>query len=395
MIGKRFPGLWSMAAMMGCFFSAAAAGGAAGEPAWAVEVGPIRPAHFGDDHMSEGVLLPMSDGRVRFVFRLDPGVEGHHVGNGGRLATSVYDPGDDRWGPIQTLYNSDQYDDRNIHGGVTRQGRMVVFFRHYDASKKRTAGLRHLHSEDDGATWSKPAESEQLTGIAGTGQMFYLPGRERYGIMQYGIMQNDFLRGGHSMLLSRDGLRWDARRTVIEASEKRRLNEIAGAWAGQRTIVALLRQAQQKRGHPLMQVVSRDNGETWTEPKPTNIPPNEHWGAAPQLYYDAQRDLLIALNSTRYSKSNDDQHLFIYTARPEQIVDDPKGWTQQAELLRPWARDDLKGDRPLNHTFYGYPTIAPLGEGRFLVVFTERARMGGREQADTYYCRFELVSKQD
>ncbi|MFO7906984.1 MAG: hypothetical protein R6U98_30285, partial [Pirellulaceae bacterium] len=79
--------------------------------------------------------------------------------------------------------------------------------------------------------------------------------------------------------------------------------------------------------------------------------------------------------------------LYVYTARPGEIIDNPQGWTLQLEIPRPWADESIRDKRPLNHTFYGYPTIAPISDDEFLVVITERARMQGAEQADLYYFR--------
>tara|TARA_R110000737_G_C14582595_1_gene485961 strand:+ start:1401 stop:1664 length:264 start_codon:yes stop_codon:yes gene_type:complete len=69
-----------------------------------------------------------------------------------------------------------------------------------------------------------------------------------------------------------------------------------------------------------VQVESYDNGKTWTEPVATNIPPNLHWGAAPQLIYDKNRDMLIALTSDRYSRPDEQNSLFIYSASPNDIL---------------------------------------------------------------------------
>jgi hypothetical protein len=69
------------------------------------------------------------------------------------------------------------------------------------------------------------------------------------------------------------------------------------------------------------------------------------------------------------------------------VTGQPKNWNLRHELLRPWAREDYQGKRPLNKNLYGYPTIAPINENEYLVVFTERAQMHGTEQADLYYFR--------
>lgn len=349
----------------------------------------VKPALFGNDHMSEGVLLPLSDGRIMLAFRRDPGVEGHHVGTGGHIAQSIYDPAADRWSKIETIYSSNgRFDDRNIHGGVTRDGKLVLFMRRMRGNKQ-TEKRYILVSEDDGKTWSDLLESEAwsdpeasgIPGIWSTGQMFYNPDIEQY--MMLGCRRY--------VTFSPDGITWE-KVVKMTDSKRQKLTEVAGAWCGDNRVVALIRDNKHDKGHPLLQLVSRDNGKTWTDPEPSNIPPDKHWGCAPQVYYDAKRELLIAMTSTRYTKPKSEQALYVYTARPGEIIDNPEGWTLQFEILRPWADASIRDRRPLNHTFYGYPTIAPIGDDEYLVVFTERARMKGTEQADLYYFRMRVDS---
>ncbi|MFO7775092.1 MAG: sialidase family protein [Candidatus Hydrogenedentota bacterium] len=338
---------------------------------------------FSDDHVSEGFLAPLDNGEIMLIFRMDPGIEGSHVGTDGYIARIIYDPETDQWGEVETVYNSHEFDDRNLHGGVTREGRIVAFFRQYDG--QTTHGRYFIYSDDNGRTWSEPQVSEawsdpEASGISGvwsTGRMFYNPDIERY--MMLGCQ-------GY-VTCSRDGAQWEEYNLV---TEPRHGQEMAGAWCGDNRMVALIRDDEREHGHPLLQVASRDNGETWSEPKPTNIPPDNHWGCAPALIYDEKRELLIALNSDRYSRPDSENSLFIYTARPDEIMDDPQNWTLQYELPRPWAKENFAKDRPLNQNLYGYPTIAPINENEYLVVFTERARMHGAEQADLYYFRLRF-----
>jgi hypothetical protein len=361
--------------IIGCNKSQPEKPGNSNEEEYSFCVTPFKPLLFSDDHTSEGFLAPLSDGRILLLFRLDPGIDGNHVGNDGYIAKIPYDPETDQWGEVQTVYNSHQYDDRNIHGGVTKEGRIVLFFRSFDGEETR--GRYVIYSDDDGETWSD-LQNAQWTW--GTGQMFYnedigkyaMLGRQRY------------------ITFSKDGILWEDPKLITNAKDYK-LSELAGAWCGDNRIIALQRDDAREYGYPLRQLESYDNGETWTDPVQTNIPPHMHWGAAPQLYYDQARDLLIAMNSDRYSRPDKQNSLFIYTARPEEVMGNPKGWRLQFELLRPWAALNFAGDRPLNFNLYGYPTIAPVNEQEYLIVFTERAWMHGTEQADLYY--FRLIIK--
>lgn len=351
----------------------------ASDEEWKMRITDFKPALFTDDHVSEGFLAPLEDGRILLLFRLDPCIEGDHVGTNGYIAKMTYDPFLDKWSEAETVYNSHRYDDRNIHGGVTNDGRIVLFFRRYNPDGYITEGRYFIYSDDNGETWSDLQPSGVLFGIAGTGQMFYNPDIGKYSTMQY-------LRRKNGIIYSDDGSVWEESALVAEDPEVP-LTEIAGAWCGENRIIALIRENTTKHGYPLLQVESYDNGKTWSQPRQTNIPPEKHWGCAPQLIYDIRRDLLIALNSDRHSRPYDQQSLFIYTSKPDDVFGNPENWTLQYELLRPWAREDFDGDRPLSYTFYGYPTIAPINDREYLIVFSERNHMHGTEQADLYYFR--------
>ena len=352
---------------------------------FSTDVTPFKPLLLNDDHNSEGFLAPLQNGKILLVFRQDPGIKGDHVGTGGYIAKITYDPETDQWGKVETVYNSQQYDDRNIHGGVTKDGRIVVFFRKYDG--KVTEGRYFIYSDDMGLTWTTPQISKSwtypddnnLAGVWSTGQMFHNPTINKYimmGCERY-------------ITYSENGSLWEEYNLITD-NQDYKLSEISGAWCGGNRIIALIRDDLREHGHPLVQLESHDNGKTWSNPSPTNIPPDQIWGAAPQLIYNQDRDLLIALNSDRYSRANELNSLFIYTARPDEIMGNSKGWTLQHELLRPSADINFKGDRPLNRVLYGYPTIAPINANEYLIVFTECATMDGTEQADLYYYRLIL-----
>ena len=360
-------------------------------------VTPFKPLLFNEDHNSEGFLATLKDGRILLIFRVDPSIKGDHVGRNGYIAKIMYDPEMDKWGDVKTVYNSNQYDDRNIHGGITNDGKIIIFFRKFDG--RETEGHYFIHSDDNGLTWSDPESYKiwsdprvtDMKGNISTGKMFYNPDIKKYMMLGFTYSQNserNYTARKRCIIYSRDGVSREEY-NLIHDDANYKLNEIAGAWCGKNRILTLQRDDEREHGHPFVQIESYDNGQTWTQPKQTNIPTNNHWGAAPQIIYNEKCDLFIALASDRYSRPDEQSSLFIYTARPNNIMGNPKNWTLQHELLRPWAATNFKGDRPLNLNFYGYPTIAPINDREYLIVFTKRSRMHGTEQADLYY--FKLI----
>jgi Neuraminidase (sialidase) len=83
------------------------------------------------DHNSESFLVTL-DSTVYHFFRQDPGQTGNHTGNGGRIMMRTSNDNGDTWTNPVVIYDS-QYDDRNVHGGITEDGRIIVTFRKYDA----------------------------------------------------------------------------------------------------------------------------------------------------------------------------------------------------------------------------------------------------------------------
>ncbi len=169
--------------------------GIPGEKEYAIYVSPFKPVLFSDDHTSEGFLAPLDDGRILLIFRFDFGIEGNHVGADGYIAQIYYDPLKDQWSKVEPVYNSHQYDDRNIHGGITREGRIVTFFRKYTPDGRVTEGRYFIYSDDNGRTWSDPQRSEAWSdplhpdsrfGVWGTGRMFYNDDIDRYLMLGYG-----------------------------------------------------------------------------------------------------------------------------------------------------------------------------------------------------------------
>lgn len=345
-----------------------------------VRVHSRRETLVSDDHASEGVIVMLPDGNILHIFRFDPGLIGDHVRNSGYIAKRHYSNG--VWSDVETVYNSGIYDDRNIHGGITNEGRIVLFFRRYDASSGITEGHYFIYSDDGGASWSdlKPMDvSPKSVVIYGTGQMFYNPEIEKYCIVGYSTDSYCEIR------FSEDGSNWDEKVVIAEGTDFN-LSEIAGAYCGNRRMIVIERDDNRRLGHPLVQMVSYDNGQSWSEPVQTNIPPNMFWGCAPQLLWDEENNTLIAMNSDRrgYHGGNyDEESLYIYYARPSNIFSDTQNWTLGARLVRPKTNS--------NSYFYGYPTIAKTSDNNYFIVYTDSELISGKEDADLYQFEMELV----
>ncbi|WP_339713174.1 sialidase family protein [Cyclobacterium amurskyense] len=198
--------------------------GQAGKDEYTFYTSPSKQFLAGNDHVSEGFLAPLNDGKILLLFRLDPGIEGDHVGTNAYIAIITYDPEKDSWSKVETVYNSHQYDDRNIHGGITKEGRIVAFFRRFDGNQ--TEGRYFIYSDDNGITWTEPQQSKawtdpelsNLEGIWSTGQMFYNPDINQYAMV--GCRR--------FITFSQDGSSWESYNQITD-NEDFKLTEVAGA----------------------------------------------------------------------------------------------------------------------------------------------------------------------
>src|SRR5699024_11377909 len=84
-----------------------------------------KESHITDNHTEECFLETNKNGSIIHVFRLDP--SGDHIGNNGYIAKRISEDNGKTWSQPQKVYDSNEYDDRNVHGGITKSGRIVCF----------------------------------------------------------------------------------------------------------------------------------------------------------------------------------------------------------------------------------------------------------------------------
>lgn len=334
----------------------------------------IKESHITDDHTAEGFLATNKNGSIIHVFRLDP--SGDHIGNNGYIAKRISEDNGKTWSQPQKVYDSNEYDDRNVHGGITKSGRIVCFFREFDAENNSHIGKYTIHSDDGGSSWS---EKRKIKGspatVYGTGQMFYNDDLQKYCMTGY-------TTGYLEIRFSDDGINWDEYVVIDDRRGEKKLSEIAGAYVGDNRIICIARNNERSTDNQLMQYVSVDGGENWDFYGNTNIP-KDHWGTAPQLFYDKQKSLMIAMTVDRRSQTgsnSNDERLYIYSNDANESILSSKTWVLQTSFIRP---------NPNPHRFYGYPSYTKMSNGNYLITFSDNyKRENGKENASLY--QFEL-----
>ncbi len=330
----------------------------------------------GESHTAEGFTVTLSDGSLAHFFRIESGREASHVGNGGMVAKITSDDNGTTWSEPIIVYDS-EYDDRNVHGGMTNEGRIVLFFRKYDAQQAIGLQLLHIFSDDDGLTWSEPSEiipskeGIEETYVGGTNEILFIPGR--------GYMQSIQGTGYLELRFSEDGIDWSDVGKIWDYTDNGEylIDEVAFTLVGSDTLVGIIRDQAISNYY---QVYSLDKGETWTEPIDTNIA-SDFFTVSP-LIFTTEHNHLVVIASERGNKQlgplNTQSGLWIYINEIDEL-----SFPIDFSFFQ-------KIDRPIKteYFFYGYPTLEKINRDEYLIVFSDAfLKINNKENCNLYSIR--------
>jgi len=314
-----------------------------------------------NDHNSEGFLITL-DSTVYHFFRQEPGQNGNHVGNGGRIMMRTSIDNGNNWSIPIVLYDS-PYDDRNVHGGITEDGRIIVTFRKYDAFAGVHIDYCFMYSDDKAQTWSAPF-SIATDGISsGTNQIF---GNNNIGYYNI-IFSTNYCEMRHSW----DGSNWDSIVYVWDyrLSNHYNISEASFTYLGNGVIIGLFRNDSGIMGENFFQVESYNYGHSWTEPRLTNIA-DGFFCPSPWIFYDSVFNYIWVIatdrrgNFSNYYEHNQDA-IWLYKMYPHEIINNFNEYSPFLVFERP---------NPSFYRFYGYPSSTKTPDGNYLVLFTESQR---------------------
>lgn len=352
-------------------------------------ISPVFPSMVSADHNREGILLTLADGSIFHLFRKDSGAGGDHVGNTGAVVARFSFDNGESWTQAVAIFD-DPYDDRNISACLTASGRIVVFFRRYDAPCGGNGEVgchldaNFIFSDDGGVSWS---EREQIVTepvlVFGPGRGTYVPTRG-YLICGYGRPCGTPVGTSWSyrqqLRFSKDGSRWDEVAYPVSDAEAARLKltEPTYEYIGDGRIIGLFRHEEYDNAKPFYQITSGDYGRTWTSPVLCNA--LSYWGVAPQLYLDPLANELYLLGGDRRGLHSDpslfaSEQMHVYLGDPDTVYADPQAWIEAGCV----GRQPL----PWSGSFYGYGVCTRTASGRILVIFTENS-WDGHESAGIY-----------
>ena len=321
-------------------------------------------------HSSEGFAVRLNDTTVLNLFRRGEG----HIGPPGKIMQRYYDIETGEWTEPEEVYNS-SYDDRNVHGGITDEGRVVAFFRRRNADGENV-DTNVIYSDDGGETWS---DRINISDIFEAGSFRPIGTLQKMGDR---YIMPSYDHNSAEILSSKDGIEWKSEVVIYDEHHNPSINEFDLAYLGDGHLVAIFRTDGKH-----LQKTSTDYGETWSEFETTNIIDGLEYGEGermrkPELLYreDVERLYVITSENTDPPK---DQRVWICSQDVSEGLPRADGYVIEDYKYRP-LRDVS------TRYFYGYPTYAQTGENEYLIIFsdTDHATTGDE---DVYLFQFTMT----
>lgn len=347
-----------------------------------IELTDIVSSLKSNDHTSEGFLVTLRDGTIIHVFRMDPGIVGSHVSNGGCICKRSSFNNGVSWTDPVVVYN-DEYDDRNIRGGLLDDDKIIVFFRRCNIGEQQyeSVDLGYILSLDGGKTFSSmrnlnfdiPSEISEvwIDNLTKIGENRYLLPVHGVGYCEMKVFSIE----NNEILFENENYIFDP-----SISFDLKIDEPYCCLASGSNIICLFRD-EREGGTNYYQSVSSDNGRTFTIPEKTNIIP-DFFCPSPLIIYDSSLLQNILVIGTDRRKEALKSKIWIYNNSVEQATANSYSYTLFSTLSRPV---------PSDYFFYGYPITTKMINGNYLVIITESLNDGINEDADFY--QFELRIK--
>ena len=206
-----------------------------------------------------GITSQFPTGKLVIVYRQGSS----HVGAGDygiiRMRTSTNNG--KTWSSATTITSESNVDLRNVGGGVTPNGRLVVLYGRYNPDSSTWLSIVYIYSDDEGVTWSSPTTLSTGSNTA------YSPHGGLIPIADGKVLANWYGDDGtaytsYVIISSDNGKTWGSPISVITASGGNRYSESSFIHVGGGEILGLIRI---NNGTVFRQVKSTDNGTSWTD----------------------------------------------------------------------------------------------------------------------------------
>lgn len=345
-----------------------------------LKVSEIKPSYVNNDHAAESLLLTLKNGLILHFFRLDPGLGGGHVGNGGRIVCRESVDNGATWTEPITIFD-DEWDNRNIRGGLTEDGTIVLFFRRYDGNNWKPVDLNYIVSKDNGKSWTKRTQLVEFQRFVDNFYEIWISnftniGNGRYLIPVCGPKYCEmkiFRVQEEKVVFESKNFIFD----YIKNGEAEIDEPYIAIMPEKNKLVCLFRDEANSNYY---QSISLNNGVGWTQPVKTNML-EQYFCPSPLIFYEdmSEKIITIATDRRNISTKNDKDALqsqvSIFTNTIDEVVAGSKNYKLLFQMGRP---------KPNEYQFYGYPAYTKTIDGKYVVIFTESFVDSVNEEADLY-----------
>lgn len=342
-----------------------------------LNISSITSSLVNPDHTSEGFLVTLKNGDIIHFFRQDPLITGDHIGNSGGIYKRVSSNNGKSWSIPVIVYN-DEFDDRNIRGGITEEGYIIIFFRRYQAKNWSAVDLNYIISKDDGKSFNLKTKLDfkidpKINEI--WIDNFLQIGKNKYLLPVHGVGYCEMKTFSFIDQNLKFGNNWIWDKTITMPLG---IDEPYCCLNGDK-LICLFRDESVSHSN-YYQSTSSDLGKSWSNPVKTNIG-DSFFCPSPLILSDNElTNDIIVIATDRRSYEPFNSQIWIYNNSFESVFDKPMNYKELIKLSRP---------NPNNYQLYGYPIATKMKNGNWLVIITESSYDGINEDADFY--QFELV----
>ncbi len=341
-------------------------------------VSTIMPSLVNQDHTSEGFLVTLKDGTIIHIYRQDNSISGGHTGNTGGIYKRCSFNDGKTWTEPEKIFK-DEYDDRNIRGGITEEGYIIVFFRRYEANTCTSIDLNYVISTDAGKSFS-PRHKLILDINPNLYEVwidnFAKISRNQYLLPVHGVGYCE-MRTFHitkSLIqFDNDKWKWDETITMPLGIDEPYI------CVKENKVICLFRDERSQNRSNYYQATSSDFGKTWTNPVKTNIA-YSYFCPSPLIFIEpnSKKDVFVVATDRRTPDAVNSK-IWIYNSSFEQIFQNPNSHIELKTINRP---------NPNEYVFYGYPIATKMKNGNWLIIITESHEDSINEDTDFY--QFEI-----
>lgn len=298
-----------------------------------------------------GVLCQLAGGTLLYAYR--QGASHSGSGDYGVLKYRTSTDNGATWSSATTILTEASVDLRNLAGGVTSGGRIVLAFARYNPATTGWLSQSTIYSDDNGATWSTPVAMSltgyTLTAYSPHGKMIATDDGQLL-MPWYGETATDSYCFASKS--TDNGATWSTPIAVISGSKAGSPNTTFTEWCpapiGGGVIVGLCRA---DNGTTFTQVISTDNGATWST---QGLCTFDTWSSAtpntpPWLQVVGSR--VFAFYGNRNTK-----YMRVASAPLSSLTGGTTGWGNVADLFSVGVAD------------MGYASVAVLSTGRIVGV---------------------------